>query len=172
VSSDGAVKTATGSVSGMGWSATGITVKAGTGTAEATVGAVTVAGRAIGSVSATCRDGVTSYAHGGSPASDERLKIRFGGGAGAVIEIVGAGGKPSQTITIAVAKCGKATTPPTSPTPPPTSTPPGAPTGTPPPGGTPTSGAPTSTPKPSGRQRTAPPAPAPTPKPGHYVVTG
>lgn len=164
ITSDGEVKAASGSVSGMGWSATGITVKAGNGIAEATVGNVVVAGKTIGSVSAKCTDGAVSYAHGGAAPSDPKLKVSFGGEAGATIQILGAGDKVAQTITVAVVKCGKATVPPTNPpTNPPTGQPTGRPTGQPP----------TGTQKPTPKPGTTPqPAPTPQLQDGHHPVTG
>ena len=173
VSSSGEDKTATGSVSGMGWSATGITVKAGAGYAEAVVGDITVAGRSLGGASATCRDGAVTYS---SPAAVDDGKLRVlpqSGGAAAVVQILGAGDEPVQTITVAVAQCAKGvppttTVPPT--TQPPTTQPPvttGPPTGT----GTPTgTGRPTSTSRPA--ERPIQPAPVPEIKTGHHAVTG
>lgn len=164
VASDGEVKTASGSVSGMGWSASGITVKAGSGIAEATVANVVVAGKAIGSVSAKCADGAVSFSHGGAAPSDPKLKVSFGGGAGATIQILGAGDKVAQTITVAVVKCGKATLPPTNP---PTGQPTGQPTGKP------TGQPPTGTQKPTPKPGTTPqPAPTPQLQDGHHPVTG
>jgi hypothetical protein len=169
VSSDGAVKTASGSVSGMGWSATGITVKAGAGVAEATVGNVTAGGKSIGSVTAKCADGVTTYSHGGAAPNDPKLKVSFGGGAGATIQILGAGDKPVQTITVAVVKCGKGTPPTTNPptSNPPTGNPTQQPTGTQKPTGT---QQPTGTQKPG--EKPVKPAPQPEIKDGHHPVTG
>jgi hypothetical protein len=152
----------------MGWSATGIMVKAGAGLAEATVGSVTVANRSIGSVSAKCVNGKTTYSHGGSAPSDPKLKVSFGGGAGATIQILGAGNKPAETITVAVVKCGQGAPPPTTqpttkPTGQPTTKPTGQPTGRP-------TQRPTTTRRPSGTSDE--PAPQPPPKDGHHPVTG
>lgn len=169
VSSTGAVKTASGSVSGMGWRATGITVRTGAGLAEAIVGNVTVANRNLGSVSATCRDGATTYTHSGSAPNDPKLRVSFGGGAGATIQILGADDKPAQTITVAVARCGRGAPPTTTPQP------------TTPPTGQPTQPAPPATGQPtqrsvagSGQQGGRPITPAPRPRPqdGHHPVTG
>lgn len=169
VSSGGEVKTGSGTASGMGWSATGITVKAGAGLAEATVANVTAGGRAIGSVSAKCVDGVTTYGHSGAEINEEKFKVTFRGGAGATIRIFGAGEEPVQTITVAVVKCAKGipspTTPPT--TTPPTPEPTGEPTGRP-------TGQPTSTPSETSKptDKPVPPAPKPQPQNDHHPVTG
>lgn len=181
VSSDGAVKTASGSVSGMGWSVTGITVKAGAGFAEASASNVSVGGKSIGSVSAKCTDGVTTYAHGGKAPDDPKLKVSFGGGAGATIQVLGAGDRVVQTVTVAVVTCAKGSTvPPTTPpttTPPPTSSPTEEPTATPtqPPTATATE-EPTATSTPTAKPKPTPkpvkPAPKPQIKDGHHPVTG
>jgi hypothetical protein len=179
VSSDGAVKTASGSVSGKAgtFSATGITVKAGAGVAESTVSSLTVGGKNIGSVSAKCSNGKTSYSHSGGAPAASNLKVSFGGGAGATVQIIGAGGKAVETITVAVVKCGTGTPPTSEPTQPPTHEPTGKPTQ--PPTGKPT-GKPTDTHKPTGThkpgqtpgERPDQPAPKPTPRDGHHPVTG
>lgn len=161
VSSGGEVKTGSGTASGMGWSATGITVKAGAGLAEATVANVTAGGRAIGSVSAKCVDGVTTYGHSGPEVDEEKFKVTFQGGAGATIRIFGAGEEPVQTITVAVVKCAKGIP---SPTAEPTTTPPtGEPTGQP-------TSTPTATSAPT--DKPVPPAPKPQPRNDHHPVTG
>lgn len=176
VSSDGAVKTASGSAASAAGtiSATGITVKAGAGIAEATVASVKIGSVTIGPVGAKCSDGVTSYSGGGPAKPASNMLVSYGGGAGATISILGAGGKPSATITVAVAKCGKGTTPPTSTQPDPTGQPTAKPTGKPTgqPSGKPTAskpGKPTSThPGTKPEQH----APAPTKVDGHPAVTG
>ncbi|WP_018686845.1 hypothetical protein [Actinokineospora enzanensis] len=170
VSSSGEVKTASGSVSGKAgtFTASGITVKAGAGIAEASVAKVTVGGVSIGPVSAKCNNGVTTYSGGGPAAPSSNVKVSYGGGAGAVITVVGAGGKAAETITVAVAKCGKGTPPTTNP---PTNPPTGQPTN--PPTGKPTGSNPTT--KPTGTNpNTKPEQPAPKPQPhdGHHPVTG
>lgn len=179
VSSPGEVKTVSGSVSGMGWNATGITVKAGAGTAEAVVGNITVAGRSLGAASATCRDGAVTYQL--LPNINEaHLRVRSAGTGASMVEILGAGGEAVQTITVAVALCAKAippttTVPPTTtqqPTTTPTTTQP--PTGTPSPTRQPTGTqrptTTTTTPKPT--DKPIQPAPAPEIKDGHHPVTG
>lgn len=140
VSSAGAIRTASGSyTSKLGIVASGMTVKAGNGVAEATVASVRIGNVTVGPVSMTCRDGKISYTGGGPAKPARNLSVSYGHGAGATIVISGAGtntggtdGGPAlapkqpQTITVAVAKCEKGTTPPTST--PPTGTPTGQPT--------------------------------------------
>jgi len=165
VSSAGTIKTDSGSVSGLGWTVSGITVKAGAGVAEAAVSNITVANRSIGPVTAKCADGKITYTHGGSAPNDPKLRVSFGGGAGATIQILGAGDAVVQTITVAVVKCGQGAPPTTEPTTTAstnTSARPSAqPSGTRPPAGT------------ANPVRT-PDAPAPSPQPhiGHHPVTG
>jgi len=140
------------------------------------VGSLTVGGKAIGSVTATCEQGVTKVSHSGSAQSTQFFHVSFGAGGGSsatgvTVTITDAKGKVSQTVTAAGVSCDKATTPPTGE--PPTSEPP---TGKP-------------TPDPTGK-----PGPKPTkttthgktgagkapdkdavpvkPKPGHHAVTG
>ncbi|WP_406639229.1 hypothetical protein [Amycolatopsis sp. WGS_07] len=142
VSSSGAVRTASGSyTSKLGIVASGMTVKAGNGFAEATVASVRIGNVTVGPVSMTCRDGKISYTGGGPAHPARNLSVSYHNGAGATIVISGAGtsggaeGGPAlapkqpQTITVAVAKCEKGTTPPTSA--PPTGKPTGRPTGQP-----------------------------------------
>lgn len=175
VSSDGAVKTASGSASDKAgtFSATGITVKAGAGIAESTVSSLTVGGKNIGSVSAKCSNGQTTYSHSGAAPSASNLKVAFGGGAGATVQIIGAGGKTVETITVAVVKCGTGTPPTTQPTQPPTHEPTGQPTQQP--TGKPTSkptGKPTHKPGQQPSDKPDQPAPKPVPHDGHHPVTG
>lgn len=185
VSSDGAVvsDSAGGVAGGLDtFAASGLTVKAGAGIAEASVSDVAVNGHSIGAVSATCTDGVVSYTGGGPEAPAENLRVSYRNGAGAVITILGADGNASQTITVAVASCGKGgggeptTTPPvttteptettlpvTTTTEPTTTTSTGEPTTS-----TPTSSPTSSSPTPKPEQ----PLPAPQPRDGHIAVTG
>ncbi|RLK58358.1 hypothetical protein [Actinokineospora cianjurensis] len=133
VSSTGEVKTASGAVSGMGWSATGITVTARAGYAQAVVGGLTVGGRSLGSASATCENGRTSY-KGLGAIEDSKLRVLPpGGGAAATVQILGAGDTPVQTITVAVVSCDDSGDPPLSTTSHPTTEPtePSEPTATP-----------------------------------------
>jgi hypothetical protein len=178
VSSDDAIKTASGSAAGGAgtFSASGITVKAGAGVAEATVASIKVGGVSLGPIGAKCSNGVTTYSGGGSAKPAANLSVSYGAGAGATIKVLGAGGKAVETITVAVAKCGKGgSTPPTGqPTGTPTGQPTGEPTGKPTghPTGKPTAskpGKPTST-----RSSSKPEQPAPKPKQvgGHPIVTG
>lgn len=121
VSSGGAIRSASGSNSGAAgtFSATGITVRAGAGMAEARVGNVTVAGESFGSVTATCRNGITSVKHSGKKSSKPNVNVAYGSGGGPsatgiTVTITGAGDETAQTITAAVVRCGKGTPPPTS----------------------------------------------------------
>lgn len=174
VSSAGAVKSASaGSVSGSAgtFTATGLSVKAGAGLAQASVSNVTVGGKSIGAVSATCANGHISYDHPDVKPQASNLNVDWEvSGAAAVITITGAGGKHVETITVAKVSCGAGTPPtsrPTSAPPtsrPPTSNPPaGKPTGRPAPIASPGQG--------SGNQSEQP-APSPKPKDGHHAVTG
>lgn len=174
VSSADVVKTASGSAAGKAgtFSASGITVKAGAGIAEAAVANLTVAGKALGSVTAKCANGETTYSHTGSAPDSPNLKVSWGGSAGATITLVAAGGKAAETITVAVVKCSTGTPPTTVPptTVPPTSKPTMTPTGQPTsPTEVPTAtSAPGATPLPGQIGD----APAPTPVDGHHPVTG
>ncbi|WP_336159870.1 hypothetical protein [Amycolatopsis sp. VC5-11] len=143
VSSAAEVRTASGSyTSKLGIVASGMTVKAGNGFAEATVASVRIGNVTVGPVSMTCRDGKISYTGSGPAHPARNLSVSYHNGAGATIVISGAGtnnagseGGPAlapkqpETITVAVAKCEKGTTPPTSA--PPTGKPTGRPTGKP-----------------------------------------
>lgn len=114
VSSGGAVKTASGSNSGKAgtFSATGITVRAGAGMAESRVGNLTVGGESFGSITATCRNGVTAVKHSGKRSSKPNVKVSYGSGGGPnvtgiTVTISGAGDEPAETVTAAVVSCGK-----------------------------------------------------------------
>ncbi|MEU3628748.1 hypothetical protein BS329_15660 [Amycolatopsis coloradensis] len=161
--------------------ASGLAVKAGAGTASATVGNVTVGGKSIGAVSTTCTNGRASAGRSGTVKLSDTLSVTYGTAAGgkatgATIKLTGAGGK-GATIQVAVISCGTGTPPTNPPTTPPE---PGKPaTGKPAPG-KPTTGAPApgqpgkptvgkSGTKSKGETKTAP---KPEPKPGHHAVTG
>jgi hypothetical protein len=176
VASSGAITTKSGSAAGAAgtFKASGITVRAGAGYAEATVGSLTVGGVSIGRASATCKNGVISY---DSPPARSTGKLRVlprTDGAAAVVQILGAGDKPSETIKLAVVTCGTGTPPTDEPTQQPT----GQPTQQPPtgqpthqPSGKP-SHQPTHTPAHRPGQTPDTPAPAPVPHLGHHPVTG
>jgi len=118
VSSSGAVKSSSGTVSSPAgtFTASGITVRAGAGIAESRVASLTVAGETFGPISTTCRDGVTKVAHNGKEASAKNLSVSYGTGGGPkavgiTVTISGAGDQDAQTITAAVANCGKGNPP-------------------------------------------------------------
>jgi hypothetical protein len=163
--------------------ASGISLQAGAGFAEARVESVRVGGTTVGPFTATCRNGTvtTSAPKGGSG----NLKVSPGGhGTAGVITVTtstaptrtsesSAPNKPTAgtaiTVTVATVSCGAGTPPPTGN--PPTSTRP-APTHEP---GVPGTSRPV---KPGERhlQQGDNPgdraAPKPQPKPGHVAVTG
>jgi hypothetical protein len=157
VSSDGATVTKAGDVSSPDgtFTATGISVSAAAGSAKSAVAAVTVGKVTVGPVSATCSQGTVSYTGSGPSSPAANLRVSYGGGAGATINILGAKDQVVQTIVAAVAKCGTGT-PPTSP--PPTSVPTGRPTGSP-------TTAPGSNPGRTGTRTPTRPEPAPLPTP-------
>ncbi len=173
----------TGSLSDPKVSATGITTETSPGYAKASVGSLTVGGVSIGSVSATCKQGVTTVTHSGSAQDTPYFHVVFGksGGAsatGVTVTITDAKGKVSETVRAAGVSCSTAdTTPPTSEPPtsrpgPPTSRPTGAPTTRP---TRPTSKPgqhPTATTKPKTAKHPDKDATPVTPKPGHLAVTG
>lgn len=169
VSSDSAVKsTAADTVRGPSGTfvASGLSVKAGAGMAEATVANLAVGGRSVGSVNVKCANGVSMVSHSGSPVNEPNFRVGYGAGGGptatgATITIAGADGQPSQTITVAVVSCGKGTPPTTQPTPPSTGTSTGKTTET-------------NTPRPAPQEPDVPEiqAPKPSPAPGHHPVTG
>lgn len=118
VSSSGAIKTGSGDVSSPAgtFTASGISVRAGAGIAESRVSSLTVAGETFGPISTTCRDGVTKVAHNGEKATSKNLSVAYGSGGGPkavgiTVTITGAGEQDAQTITAAVAQCGKGSPP-------------------------------------------------------------
>jgi hypothetical protein len=169
-----------GSLSNPTVSATGISTETSAGYAKASVASLTVGGVSIGSVSATCKQGVTTVSHSGSDQDTKFFHVHFGksGGpsvTGVTVTITDKNGKVSETVRAAGVSCSKADAEP------PTSEPPtGQPT---PPSGRSTShptGAPSSKP---GKHPTATTKPKTTktpdkdatpvaPKPGHLAVTG
>lgn len=169
-----------GSVSGSSFSASGISTETHPGYARATVGSLTVGGHAIGSITVTCEQGVTTVSHSGTAAETPFFHPVYGKGGGpsavgVTVTITGAQGKVNQTVSAAGVSCDKAATPPPtsgpptgSPTTPPTGNPTGRPTSKPGP-------APTKTTKPgkttAGRAPDSDAKPV-TPKPGHHAVTG
>lgn len=177
VSSSGEITSrSAGSVSGQAgtFTASGLTVRAGAGLAEATVTSLTVGGRQIGSINAKCANGVSTVTHSGSPISEPNLTVTYGSSGsskavGAKVTIIGADGEPAETITVAVVTCGTSTPEPT-----PTSTPPNPTTSqpTPNPTGAPSPNPTTRTTAPKQPANPPVPAPAPTPLPGHHPVTG
>ncbi|ONI88040.1 hypothetical protein ALI22I_20060 [Saccharothrix sp. ALI-22-I] len=186
VSSAGEVKTAGGDVSGEAgtFTASGVSVKAGAGMAEARVAGIKVGGVTFGPISAKCDNGVITYPEGEGPVNPApNLSVEYKKGPGAVITIRGANGKASQTITAAVVNCAKGIPPTTTA---PTTTRPTQPSTTTPTTTRPSSTAPTTTsthatrptttaPSSRGTTRTPEPErPAPRPQPvdGHHPVTG
>ncbi|SFQ30481.1 hypothetical protein [Amycolatopsis rubida] len=170
----GSVRSKTGVVK-----AKGLSVKAGAGTASATVADVTVGGKSIGPVSTTCTDGKASAGRTGTVKLSDTLTVTYGsvsGGkaTGATITLTGADGG-SETALVAVVSCGaKPTNPPTH-DPGPGKPVPGQPGPGQPTGGQHAPGKPAAGGKPGTRHGGAPtlkPAPAPQPKPGHQPVTG
>lgn len=158
VSSSGAVKAdSAGAVAGKAgtFTASGLSVRAGAGLAEASVASVTVGGVTIGPVGAKCSQGTTTYSGGGPAQPARNVRVSYGGGAGATITVLGANTKPAETITVAVVKCGTGTppAPPTSSKPRPTTSKPHGTVTRPP-------------------TRTERPAPRPVPRDGHHAVTG
>ncbi|WP_146060497.1 hypothetical protein [Amycolatopsis sp. CA-128772] len=185
VSSSGAIKTAGGSVSTPSGAvvASGISLQAGAGFAEARVASVRVGGTTVGPFSATCRNGsiTTSAPKDGSG----NMKVSPGGhGTAGIITVTtstapirtnesDAPNKPTAgtaiTVTVATASCG-AGTPPPPPNNPPTGTRP-APTHKP---GAPATSRP-GMPAQRHQQDDNPgdrTAPRPQPKPAHVAVTG
>ncbi|MET8848639.1 hypothetical protein [Amycolatopsis sp. NPDC004625] len=184
VSSSSAIKSAGGSVSSPSRAvvASGISLQAGAGFAEARVASVRVGGTTVGPFAATCRNGAitTSAPKSGSG----NITVSPGGhGTAGVITVTtstaptrtnesGAPNKPTSgtaiTVTVATVSCSAGTTPPTD----------NLPTGTRP--------APTHKPSAPGSSRPDVPgqrhqqgdnpgdqtAPKPQPKPGHVAVTG
>ncbi|OXM44266.1 hypothetical protein CFP71_40650 [Amycolatopsis thailandensis] len=167
-----------GSVSGTSFSASGISAESRPGYAKATVGSLTVGGKALGSVTATCEQGVTKVSFSGGAQSTKFFQVVPGKGGGSsvvgvTVTISDAKGKVSQTVSAAGVSCDKATTPPN--TQPPTGKP--DPTGKPSPTGKP---GPTGKPAPTGKltgklgtgkapDKDAKPV---KPGPGHHAVTG
>lgn len=170
-----------GSVSGMSFSASGISTETRPGYAKATVGSLTVGGKALGSVTATCEQGVTKVTFSGSAQNTKFFQVVPGKGGGpsvvgVTVTITDAKGTKSQTVAAAGVSCDKATTPPT--TQPPTGKP--NTTGTPAPTGKPT-GKPATPTQGAGKPGTGKPGPGKTPekdatpvppRPGHHAVTG
>jgi hypothetical protein len=173
VSSAGEVKAGSaGSVAGKAgtFTATGLSVKAGAGLAEASVANVVVAGQSIGPVSARCSDGVARSLTKPDQKLGEKGTVKFGDvsgnkATGAVITINGASG-PVQTITVAQVSCGKAAVPPTSN--PATTNPPSTQPSQPPATSSKPIAPPTNTQQPKPER----PAPQPESRPGNAVVTG
>ncbi|MFJ5984380.1 hypothetical protein [Lentzea sp. NPDC092896] len=177
VSSAGEIKSGSaGTVAGKAgtFTATGVSVKAGAGLAEASAANVVVAGQSIGPVSASCSNGVAKSLNKADQKLGEKGTVKFppasgNQATGAVITINGASG-PVQTITVAQVSCGKAAVPPTT-------TPPSTPPTTVPPTTQPSQPPATSTKPtvpPTGTQQPKPERPAPQPesRPGNAVVTG
>ncbi|WP_158886285.1 hypothetical protein [Amycolatopsis anabasis] len=184
VSSAGAVRTSElGSVrSKAGFVvASSLRVSAGAGTASASVGNVTVAGKSIGAVSTTCTNGKAAAGRTGTVKLTDYLTVTYGavrGGnaTGATITLTGAGNMGAETVQVAVVSCGTGT-PPNNPPGPGNPPQPGQPApGKPAPGkpapGHPAGGKPATNP-PNGKPGVdIPPAPKPERKPGHPAVTG
>jgi hypothetical protein len=168
-----------GSLSDPKVSATGISTETSPGYAKASVGSLTVGGVSIGSVSATCKQGVTTVTHSGSAQETPFFHVAFGksGGAsatGVTVTITDAKGKVSETVRAAGVSCSTADTPPptseppTSQPAPPTSRPTGLPTGAP----TSKPGKhPTATTKPKTAKTPDKDATPVAPKRGHLAVT-
>ncbi|WP_410570389.1 hypothetical protein [Amycolatopsis sp. cmx-4-61] len=161
-----------GSLSNPTVSATGISTETSAGYAKASVASLTVGGVSIGSVSATCKQGVTTVTHSGSDQDTKFFHVHFGksGGpsaTGVTVTITDKNGKVSETVRAAGVSCSKADTEP------PTSEPPtGQPT---PPTGAPISKPgthPTATTKPKTTKTPDKDATPVAPKPGHLAVTG
>lgn len=132
-----------GSGSGTSWSASGISTETRAGHARAAVGSITVGGQSIGSVTATCDQGVTTVQHSGNAQDTSYFHVSFGrsGGpsaTGATITITDRHGRASFTLIASTVSCSETTGPP----------------GSQPPTGKPT--------PPTGH-----PAPQPTHRPGH-----
>ncbi|MFI5591257.1 hypothetical protein ACIA5G_39825 [Amycolatopsis sp. NPDC051758] len=169
-----------GSLSNPTVSATGISTETGAGYAKASVSSLTVGGKAVGSVSASCKQGVTTVSHSGGDQDTPFFHVHFGksGGpsaTGVTVTITDKSGKVSETVRAAGVSCDKASTqpptgePPTSKPAPPTGRPTGVPTGAP----TSKPGKhPTATTKPKTAKTPDKDATPVTPKPGHLAVTG
>jgi len=164
-----------GSVSGTSFSASGISTETRPGYAKATVASLTVGGKAIGSITSTCEQGVTKVAFSGSAQSSKFFEVVPGKGGGSsvvgvTVTIKDRTGKKSQTVSAAGVSCDKATTPPTTQPPTGKPDPTGKPTGKPgtalPETGKPGTGKPGTGKK---ADRDATPVP---PRPGHHAVTG
>ncbi|WP_158892570.1 hypothetical protein [Amycolatopsis anabasis] len=135
VSSEGAIKTASGSVTSTSGAivATGITVRAGAGLAEATVTSVRVGATSVGPISAKCSQGATTVSAPNTSKGNLTVSPGKSGGpsgVGAIITVTAAGGGkdgPNKTVTITVASvtCGTGTPP--APGNPPGPQPPGKP---------------------------------------------